>query len=103
MRAVIKGKLYDTKNAVRVAEWSSPHTRGDFHRADEELFRTRKGAWFLAGEGGALSRWGEPTPRGGWGSGSGILPLSKAGARAWCEQHDVDADTIAAHFTVEEA
>jgi hypothetical protein len=29
--------------------------------------------------------------------------MSEAEARTWCEQHEVDADTIAANFAVEEA
>lgn len=103
MRKVIDGKVYDTKTAELVDEWSSPHNPGDFHRAEEELFKTKKGTWFVHGKGGAMSRWSEAVPGGMRGPGSGILPLSEAEALEWCERHDVDADTIAQHFTVEEA
>ena len=52
MKKIIEGKVYDTETADCAAEWSSPHTRSDFHYCEEGLYRTKKGTWFLAGEAG---------------------------------------------------
>lgn len=103
MKKVVEGKLYNTKTAEVIHEWSNGYYRNDFHRCEETLYRTRKGAWFLHGEGGALSKYAEPhgSMRG---SGEDIVPLTPEEAMRWLEEHD-GADAILEHFTddVEEA
>ncbi|MDP2956717.1 MAG: hypothetical protein Q8N53_09870 [Longimicrobiales bacterium] len=103
MRQVIEGKVYDTETAERIHQWGNGHNAGDFHRCQEALYRTSRGAYFLAGEGGALSPWSVPVGNNGRGGGSGIRPLTEEEARTWLEEHEADAETIEAHFTVEEA
>lgn len=86
MRKIINGKIYDTKTADCIAEWSNHYTPNDFHYCEESLYRTKKGNWFLAGEGGALSKYARPV-QGGSGGGEGLTPLTSDEARQWLEDH----------------
>jgi hypothetical protein len=38
-----------------------------------------------------------------WSGGEGIEALTETEALAWCEEHNIDADTIQTNFKVEEA
>jgi len=102
MKAVIDGKLYDEDTAFLVDQWDSSHDRSDFNWCSECLYRTKKGAWFVVGEGHANSRWAKNygTSRG---PGEGIMPLSNSEALDWCETHGVDADLIVEYFEIAEA
>ena len=83
MRQIIDGKVYDEATATRiggadnigtgVASWS------DFGAWSAVLYRTPKGRYFLAGEGGAMTMFSRPSGDGKTG-GSGIIPLSKGEA-----------------------
>ena len=91
MKKIIKGKLYDTDTASRVAEWETPTSTSDFKFCRETLYRKRTGEYFLHGEGGALSRYAKHDYD-GMTCGEGILPLAYDTARGWAEQYmDVDA------------
>tara|TARA_R100001163_G_C5022950_1_gene165260 strand:- start:257 stop:562 length:306 start_codon:yes stop_codon:yes gene_type:complete len=89
MKAIIDGKRYNTETATEVA--SRHHGTGNFDDVSESLYRTAKGAWFLAGSGGRNSSYAQdvdsnPT------SGEGLHPLSDNEAIAWLEtQNEVDA------------
>lgn len=101
MKAIIDGKRYDTETATVIAEWSNGYLYSDFAYCAETLYRTKKGTWFLNGEGGAHSRYGRSVGDRICG-GSRIVPLSDAEAREWLESHRETA-AIDAHFPVEEA
>ena len=102
MKAVIDGRLYNTATAEKIAEYASGGN-GDFRAVSEALYRTQKGNWFLAGAGGPMTRWAESTGQNSYSGGSGIQIIDEDEALLWCERHDIDADTIAAHFALEEA
>jgi len=104
MKRVIDGKLYDTGTALEVATWNNGHYPGDFHRCEETLYGTRKGAWFLHGEGGALSAYAEAHGNDRCG-GEALVPMTREQAFEWCQQRKVDPDVIQEHFSdlVEEA
>lgn len=102
MRKIVNGKLYDTEKAEKVAWAESECGRRDFRWYDEKLYRTRNGRWFLAGEGGPLSRYRRPAPDGGWIEGDGIIPLTDDEARTWLEEHG-ETETILKFFKVEDA
>ena len=74
----------------------------DFKHCEESLYRTTKGAWFLVGEGGPMSKYAEPVS-GGMIGGSALTPLSDREAQRWLEDRQAHADVITAHFTVEAA
>ena len=62
MREVINGKVYDTKTAQQVCDITPlglVNGRRDFTWEDTRLYRTAKGAFFIAGEGGPRSRWAQ--------------------------------------------
>jgi hypothetical protein len=101
MKRVIAGKTYNTATATEIASDSFGHG-GDFRRWEETLYKSPRGRYFVAGSGGAMTRYarscGDNTRCGG----EGMYILSEDDALGWCEEHGVDADTIAEHFTVEE-
>ena len=86
MKRVIEGKTYNTESATELVTASSGLSRSDFHHWRETLYRTKSGAYFLSGQGGAMSSWRE---RCGdmWGRGSGIRVLTEQEAREWVERH----------------
>jgi len=102
MKQVIGGKVYNTETAEEIGSYANNLGTRDFRDLEETLYKTRKGNFFIAGEGGALTRWAKIAGDGS-GPGEGIEALNKQEALAWCESHDIDADIIAKHFEVEEA
>ena len=97
MRAIVKGKVYDTSTAAAIAGAESIEPQCDFHFWRERLYRTQKGAWFLAAEGGALSQWADN------GYGRRIVPMSANDVLRWAEKHQIQACVIERHLEVEEA
>ena len=87
MKRIIAGKRYDTETSTEIAEWSNGHFRSDFHYCAEALYKTRRGAWFIAGEGGPLSKYSERVGSMCSG-GEGLTPLTPDEARQWLERHD---------------
>ena len=58
MKRIIDGKRYNTETATEICDVSAPgFYRGDFRYEDTQLYCTPRGGWFLAGEGGPMSRW----------------------------------------------
>lgn len=82
---VIEGKRYNTNTARHITEILYVAGRSDFRWEETDLFLTPKGAWFLAGRGGAMSRWAEREGT-GWTDGEGIQPISAATAQRLLEQ-----------------
>ncbi len=85
MKRIINGKRYDTESAEIIASWSNGYNPGDFNYCDEDLHKTKKGAYFIAGDGGALSKYAESCENGSC-SGEGIRVLDEDQAFAWLEQ-----------------
>jgi hypothetical protein len=88
MKRIVGGKRYDTKTADLVCDISpSGFYGGDFRWEDSCLYRTPKGAWFIAGKGGAMSRWAQRVGQSGYCGGSGLRPVDKEEARELIERH----------------
>lgn len=103
MKRIIDGKIYDTETATEICDISpSGMSSGDFRWEDTRLYRTKKGAFFLAGEGGPMSRWAKSYGQNGSTSGYGIVRLSMQEARDFAERH-AEVETVAKYFPVEEA
>ncbi len=98
---VIGGSRYSTLTATEICTYRSPAYRDDFQYEVTSLYVTQKGRFFLAGEGGALSRWSRAVA-GGTAEGEGLVPVSETEAREFAEAH-ADADTVAEFFAVEDA
>ncbi|MGF6808412.1 hypothetical protein OKW30_003538 [Paraburkholderia sp. Clong3] len=103
MKRVIDGMMYNTETANRIAGWANTYNCSDFQYYEEDLYVTKKGAYFIAGEGGPLSPYSRPCGSNGTLGGKGMRVVTEHEAREWCEQHDVPVDVIAQHFEVEEA
>lgn len=95
MKKIINGKLYDTRTAKLVGDYSRRY--GDFSDYDEELYKKRTGEFFLFGEGGPMSAYAKPEGMNSWSGGSDIRPLTYEEAREWAEKK-LDADDYAEIF-----
>lgn len=85
MRKIINGRRYDTDTAKLAGTYETGYI-GDLDWRNEQLYRKSTGEFFLAGEGGARTRWSRRTID-GYSSGEGILPLTLDEAREWAEEH----------------
>ena len=84
MKKIIEGSLYNTATAKLVGEWDNRLGRRDFNYIEESLYLTKSGKYFLHGEGGGNSRYGEWHGNTG-GAGEQIMPLEFDEARQWAE------------------
>lgn len=84
MKKIIEGKTYNTETAQFLGDWQNLW-EGDYHYCREELYRTKKGTYFLYGEGGALSRYARCYGGSATG-GEGFEILSEEEAREWAEK-----------------
>jgi len=103
MKKVIDGKMYNTETAQEIGTKSSDEGKNDFHYFDEALYKTPRGRFFLAGEGGAMTKYAQSCGGNAYCGGSGIIPLTETEALSWAESSDMDADEIAEMFNVAEA
>lgn len=104
MKQVINGKMYNTETAEEVCHVSNNLGSRDFSGFSFTLYKTKKGSYFAAGEGGPMTMFARPAGNMTSG-GSGIIPLDVSDALRYAESSNSDADseTIAKYFTVEEA
>jgi len=91
MRRVIKGKTYNTVTAAIIGSDSFGYLN-DFDHWNESLYRTKKGAYFLAGSGGARTKYAIRSDRNTYYGGERIFPVTYEEALAWCEAHGVSPD-----------
>lgn len=99
MKAIINGKRYDTEAPKTISIAVRTHSYpSDFDFTREELYRTGKGAYFLAGRGGPRSAYAERVGNNGWSGSSRITPLSADEALSWLERHDL-TDAIEQYFS----
>jgi hypothetical protein len=103
MKRIIDGKVYNTETAECVATWSNGYYTNDFHYCEESIYKTKKGAWFVEGEGGALSQYARSCGNETCG-GHVLWPITEQEAQEWLEQHDF-TDKLKEHFgdKIEEA
>lgn len=57
MQKIVAGRIYNTDTATEIANFVVGYDTGDFGYVDETLYKTRKGAFFLAGTTGAYGRF----------------------------------------------
>lgn len=97
MVKIIDGKRYNTETATEIAHFWNGLSTSDFRNVSETLYMTKKGGFFLAGEGGPMSKYSQSYGN-MTGGGSGIIPLCKSHAYKWCEKY-ADSDVIETHFS----
>ena len=98
MKKIINGKRYDTETATMITS-DSYANHGDFDHWFEALYRTKKGNWFLYGEGNARSQYARRTGQNEVSGGSTIIPLTEGEALAWLEAHTEDSGIYESYFT----
>lgn len=60
MKKIINRKMYNTETAEKIGGYSTPGVgTNDFNYMEENLYKTKKGTFFIHGEGGALSKYAE--------------------------------------------
>lgn len=98
MRKIIDGIRYDTTKATEIGSYEATCPMNDFHWFSETLYKApRSGKFFIAGEGGPMSRWSKAIDRNSWSGGSGIIAVEPDQARQWCEQY-LEGDEWSEHF-----
>jgi hypothetical protein len=100
MKSIINGKRYDTDKAILIGESDNLNrcSRNDFGFWEAGLYKTpRSGAYFLAGEGGPMTRWARPIGSNGMTGGDGIIPLTKEDALEWAGRH-LGTKVVEKHF-----
>jgi len=104
MKKVIDGKIYNTETADLVCQWDNGYNPNDFNYCSEDLYRTKKGSWFIHGDGGAMSKYSVSSGSNSWGGSSQIEAFSDDEAFEWLQEHNF-AEEIEKHFSerVEEA
>jgi hypothetical protein len=98
MKAIIRGKRYDTEKATLIGKsGSNGHISiTDFSWWEAGLYRTpRSGTYFLAGEGGPMTMFAHSVGNGRTG-GSRIIEMDVADALDWAERHLTTAEVEAA-------
>jgi hypothetical protein len=94
LRKFINGKTYRSHTAPLIVTLPSlfPKTSNKWH--ETRLYRNQRGAYFLAGEGGSLSRWKKITSHGTI-PGEGIEPISKEEALRYAKYAGLSPDRYA--------
>ena len=87
-------KSYDTDTARLIVVLPCPHARHDFKWNETRVYQSPRGAYFLAGKGGASSRWAKATPRGSI-AGAGIEVIVKDEALAYAKYAGLSPDRFA--------
>ena len=100
MRKIINGRTYNTYTSKPIGEWWNGHNRNDFQYCCETLYKNTKGAYFLYGEGGALSRYAVSNGNNTSG-GETITPMTKDEAMEWAEEH-LEAEEYESEFGEQE-
>lgn len=96
MKKIINGKLYNADTARVICELESNAYVSDFEWHETYLYRTKNGAFFIAGRGNAASIWAEPCCGGGHTNGEGLRVIDDLEARQYMEAADCDVDEFAA-------
>lgn len=100
MRKVINGRTYNTATSKLIGRWDNGHYTNDFEYCSEGLYKNSKGAYFIHGEGGPLSKYATRSgDSSGWGE--EIIPMTAEEAQAWAEKH-LDAEEVEAEFGTQE-
>lgn len=102
MKKIVNGLRYDTSKATAIGSYDNVgdgcDSASDFRYWEATLYVTpRSGRYFLAGEGGAMSRFSQSAGQNSWRGGSDIIPLTKDEAMEWAQQY-LDTRTVEEYF-----
>ncbi len=102
MKKIINHRVYDTDAATEIGEqeWGDI-IEDSFTYACEKLYRKRNGEYFIHGEGGPRTCYGQSAGLGNMSWGARIIPQSYEQAREWAEQN-LSAEAYEREFGVVE-
>lgn len=86
MKAIINGKTYNTETAEQICNYWNGLGDGDFNNLAETLYRTKNGAWFMEGNGGAMTKYSSSNGNTSWGDHK-ILAITESEAKEFLEEH----------------
>lgn len=85
MKQIINGKMYNTDTANFLGSFESGIC-GDFNHIEENLYVTKKGAYFIEYSGGALTEYAVAVSNSNCTTGSsGIKLITESEAKQWAE------------------
>jgi hypothetical protein len=87
MKKIIAGKMYNTETATEVHHFNNGLPYSDFKYLEESLYKKKTGEFFLAGNGGAMTKYATRHADGTYSSGENIFPLEINNAKIWAEDH----------------
>jgi len=96
MQQILDGKLYDTETADRLARWSNGKFQNDFYYDYSNLYKTKKGQFFITGN--TQLEYAEDAT-------TDMRLLDKEEVLRWIEYRQLEPseiDDFKAHFEVEE-
>jgi len=100
MRKVINGRTYNTETSKKIGSWDNGVYGNDLRSCEEDLYKNTKGAYFLVGEGGPLSKYS--VSHGNSTSGRReLIPMTVTEAQEWSEER-LMVEEYEAEFGVQE-
>ena len=88
MKKVIDGKMYNTETAELVHEWTNRRSTRDFKHRSKDLYKTKKGNWFIYHCGGAMTDMAVSCGDNSYSGSEDIEPISEKDALRFLESHD---------------
>ena len=96
MIKIINKKRYNTETAICIATESYLYPN-DFNYWKESLYITKKGAYFIAGKGGAMTKYRHLCGTNSYCEGDGLESITGVEAIKWLERYNF-VDEIEKHF-----
>jgi hypothetical protein len=101
MKQIIDGLRYDTAKARAIGDFSNigrgASSTTDFKHWSATLYKTESGRYFLHGEGGPMTRWGQDIDGNSRGWGEHIEPLTPGEAFEWAQEY-LDPEIVESIF-----
>ncbi|MBO6350070.1 hypothetical protein EY688_13075 [Enterococcus casseliflavus] len=101
MKKIIEGKLYNTETATLIAEYRKGN-RTDFNGIEEEVYKTKKGQYFMYFWGGALTEYREEVSHRNYSDNEDIKLITEKEAKKFAMKHLDAEDFIEIFGEVEE-
>jgi hypothetical protein len=98
MKRVKDRAIYDTEQAEQIAEYAPITDPRDFSYLIERLYKTAEGEYFLHGQGGPGTLYGQRRYE-GYIAGEEIRVLTEEQALDWCEERSIDGNIIIEEFS----
>ena len=88
MKKIIDGKTYDTEKAELIKSWENGFFVGDLKYRSKDLYRTKKGNWFIYHAGGAMTDMSKSAGNNSYSGSTKIEPVSEDDAFKFLCSHE---------------